>query len=156
MFAIYPHSTGFSFVRMESPDTLLDHGITRVRPLSNQKILERIDKLLDYLEPDIIICRRNENKSYLKSKRIVDLNQKSEKLAEKKNLIVYKYSREQIKDTFQNFGITTKYALAKELVSRFPELSHKMPKLNKIWESEHRNFSLFDALALIATHQYLN
>ena len=78
------------------------------------------------------------------------------KYAESEKLPVDQFTRDQIRDVFERFGKTTKYKIAKFLLTEFTELEPKRPRERKLWMSEDRNMAIFDALSLGVTWFYLN
>ena len=89
------------------------------------------------------------------SSRVKQLLKDIAKSAERKEIPVQSYSREQIKDVFSTFNVSTKYAIAQKLIEWFPELEDNVPKIRQPWKSEDYYMGLFDALSLGLTHLYL-
>jgi 1-acyl-sn-glycerol-3-phosphate acyltransferase len=147
IFALYPNTNGFGFVYMENARKLLDFGAVRVNPLSKRKVLERIKGSLDYLRPSIVIVLDPEGKYSRAGSRVKRLVRKIVAYAEEENLTVVQYSRDQIRDVFEQFGARTKYDIAKVLLTEFKELEDKAPKERKLWMCEDRNMAIFDALS---------
>jgi hypothetical protein len=156
MFAVYPNANGFGFVYMENARKLLDFGAVRINPISNRKVMERIKQTLEYFRPSIVIALDPEGKFSRTGKRVKNLIKKIVAYAEEENLTVMQYSRDQIRDVFEQFGAVTKYDIAKILLSEFKESEDKAPKERKLWMSEDRNMTVFDALSLALTWFYLN
>lgn len=153
MLAVYPNTNGFGYVILSNKGEVLDYGITTVRPIKNEKCIERILVLVRYFKPNILILEDYENS--IKSLRIKELTKKiCEELNH--NLVVFKYTREQVKDTFELFGARNKYEISKKIVEIYPQFNTKLPGKRKIWESENYYQGIFDSLALVLTHQYLN
>jgi hypothetical protein len=69
-------------------------------------------------------------------------------LANEEKSKVVLYSRDQIRDVFEQFGAVTKYEIAKVLLTEFKELELLEPKKRKTWQSESHNMPIFDALSL--------
>lgn len=155
VYAIYPNANGFGFVYMENARKLLDYGAVRINPISNRKVLEKIKQSLDYFRPSIVILLDPEGKSSRTGSRVKELIKKIVALAAELNLPVVQYSRDQIKDVFEQFGANTKYGISQVLLKEFTELQNKSPKERKLWASEDRNMTIFDALALALTWFYL-
>lgn len=153
--AIYPNSTGYGFVYLENPRKLIDYGAVRIHPFSNRKLLERVKKSFDYFRPSIVIIQDPDGNYARTGKRIRRLIDKIKEYAESEHLKVDQFSRDQIRDVFYNFGVLTKYDIAKYLLTEFKELALKEPKKRKMWTSEDTNMSIFDALSLALTWFYL-
>ena len=156
VFAVYPNANGFGFVYMENARKLIDFGAVRVRPLGNKRVLEKIKQSLNYLRPSIVIVQEPESKSSRTGNRVKNLIKNIVILANETNLKVVQYSRDQIRDVFEQFGAITKYEISQALIKEFTELEDKLPKKRKLWTSEDRNMAIFDALSLALTWYYLN
>ena len=154
--AIYPNANGFGYVYMESARKLIDFGIVQINPISNRKVLERIKKCFDYFRPTLVIALDPDGKSSRVGRRTRKLINKIIKYAESEKLPVDQFTRDQIRDVFESFGKTTKYKIAKFLLTEFTELEPKRPRERKLWMSEDRNMAIFDALSLGVTWFYLN
>jgi len=155
VYAIYPNANGFGFVYLDSPRNLLDYGAVRINPISNRKVLERIKKSFDYLKPSIVIIQDPDGNATRSGRRVHRLIDKIIALANEEKLKVVLYSRDQIRDVFEQFGAVTKYDIAKVLLTEFKELELREPKKRKTWESESHNMPIFDALSLALTHYWV-
>ena len=152
ILALYPNSRGLGYACVEMPQSLLDSGILTVRPVGNGPILERVRKFTSYFRPSVIVVRDAHPST---SKRIVRLIADIEAHAHEKGIPVFRYSRQQIRDVFETFGVTTKYEIAQKIVEWFSDLAFRAPKIRKPWMDEDYNMGIFDALSLAITHQYL-
>lgn len=155
VYAIYPNANGFGFVYLENPRKLLDYGSVRINPISNRKVLERIKKSLDYLRPSIVLIQDPEGKASRAGRRVRMLIDKIIDLANEEKLKVVQYSRDQVRDVFEQFGAVTKYEIAKVLLTEFKELELREPRKRRTWESESHNMPIFDALSLALTWYWL-
>lgn len=151
VFAIYPNANGFGFVYMENARKLIDFGAVRINPISNHKVLERIKKSFDYFRPTLVISLDPDGNSSRTGNRIKKLIQKIVVYAEEEKLPVVQYSRDQIRDVFEQFGVVTKYEISQCLLTEFKELETRKPRERKLWTSEDRNMAIFDALSLAMT-----
>lgn len=157
--AIYPNANGYGFVFLENTDTgrkLIEYGSVRINPICNRKILERIKKSIDYFRPTIVILLDPDGNASRVGKRTKNLIGDLAAYAESEKLQVFKYSREQIRDVFEQFGVNTKYGISKLLLTEFTELEPKRPREKKLWESQDRNMAIFDALSLALSWFYFN
>ena len=59
-----------------------------------------------------------------------------------------RYSRDDVRQVFAEFGAKTKPEIAAAIVAAIPAFSHKLPPARKIWTSEDGRQLLFDAAAL--------
>lgn len=155
VLALYPNALGFGYAVVKNPREALECGVVKVNPICNHKCLERIKKFIDYYEPVLVIVQDLKGKNSFKVKRVTCLINRITSHAREKNLSVVRYSREQIRFVFSEFGATSKYAIAQTLCKWLPEFIHRMPQLRKPWMAEDYNMGMFDALSLALTHFYM-
>lgn len=155
MLALYPNARGLGYACLESPKNLKDSGVVTVRPICNGTILERIIKFVDFFKPKIIVVKDYDNSYYWKSRRGIDLVESIVKYAEGRKLPVIGSSRKQIRDVFELFGAKSKYDIAHKIVSGFPHLEPRAPRIRESWMAEEYYMGAFDAISLALTHQYL-
>src|SRR5690349_21386795 len=125
VFAIYPNANGFGYVFLESARKLLDFGVFRVNPISNQIVLKRIREMFSYMQPSLVIVQDPEGKSSRTGKRVRNLIGNIISLAGESNLEVSKFTRDQIRDVFEQFGVKTKHEISQILIKEFKELELK-------------------------------
>jgi Holliday junction resolvasome RuvABC endonuclease subunit len=153
IMAIHPNTMGFGYVILTEEGEILDYGITTVRPIKNEKCIEKILELINYYKPKTLILE--DYLTSIKSERIKELTKKISKNLND-NLLILKYTKDQIKDTFEIFGARNKYEISKKIVEVFPQFKTKLPDKRKPWEPENYYQGLFDAMALVLTYMYLN
>lgn len=156
VFSVYPNTNGFGFVYMENARKLLDYGSVRISPISNRKVIQRIKQSIEYLRPSIVLVQDPMSNSSRTGDRVRKLINKIVKLAHNSKLPVKQYSRDKIREVFEQFGAITKYEISQLLITEFDELKLKLPKKRKLWTSEDRNMAVFDALSLALTWYYHN
>lgn len=156
VFGIYPNAIGFGFVYMDGPRKIIDYGVVRISPISNGKILAKIKKSFEYLRPAVVIVQDPDGNASRTGSRVKKLISIIEEFAKKENLLLFKLSRDQIREVFIQFGGTTKYEIAQILLSEFKELESKAPGKRTLWMSENRNMAIFDATSLVVAWYYLN
>ena len=156
VFAVYPNANGFGYVYMENARKLIDFRAVKVSPISNLKIMNRIKQSINYLRPSIVIVQDPDGTSTRTGTRVRQLINKIVTYAHGEKLNVVQYSRDKIRDVFEQFGAITKYDISQILIKEFKELEHKLPKRRVLWTSEDRNMAIFDALSLALTWYYLN
>ena len=76
VLAIYPNAMGFGFVYMENARKIIDFGAVRVSPISNGKIVERINQSINYLRPSVVVLQDADGKHTRTGKRVAKLIQK--------------------------------------------------------------------------------
>lgn len=153
MIAVYPNTLGFGYVILNEKGEILDFGVVSVRPACNDKCLKRIHEIISYYQPKILIVEDHEKSN--KSKRVRKLIKELCDYWEF-SVNVLKYSKDQIRDTFEVFGARNKYEVSKKISEAYPQLKNKLPEKRKTWEPEDYYQGIFDAMALVLTHHYLN
>lgn len=153
---IYPNAFGMGYVISESPKEIINYGIARVRPLSQDKYVKRLLRFIKHYKPSLIILRGYHDTDGRISKRVIKVIDAFEQEAEKIELPIHKYSREDIKEVFKQFGHQSKYGISKTICSWYPELQERMPDIRKNTKAEHYQMGVFDAFALMLTHHYLD
>ncbi len=152
IISIFPNTMGFGFVILSDSGEIIDYGIVSIHPVNNDVCLKRIKDIISYYYPTALILEDYEE-SY-KSERV-------RKLIDnicfyyKDDLKIFKYSREQIKNTFDIFGARNKYEISKKISEAYPQLKNKLPEKRRTWEPENYYQGIFDAMSLILTHSYL-
>jgi len=152
---LYPNAFGMGYVISESPKELINYGMARISPLRNDVYVKRLLKYIQHYQPNLIILRGYKNCDNRISKRVIKVINTFEKEAKKLNLPIYKYSRDDIKDVFKQFGHHSKYGISQTICSWYPELKPRMPDIRKNTKAEHYQMGVFDAFALMLTHHYL-
>ncbi|MBK8296862.1 MAG: hypothetical protein IPK91_06200 [Saprospiraceae bacterium] len=155
VYAIYPNANGFGFVYMSGPRKLIDYGIVRMNPICNFRLLDKIKDSITYFKPMVLILLDPEGKSSRTGNRIRSLISRITAFAKNENLHVAHISRDEIRDVFENFGVTSKFEISQWLLTEFKELETRRPKKRKLWTSEDRNTGLFDALSLAMAWFYM-
>ena len=118
---------------------LRDWGISRKASQSPKLARKQTTVWIDRLKPDVVVTEKLSKRSR-KSKRTRGLIEAVALVASNEYLLDIAVSRVK---TFKN-----KYAEAKALAKRFPELTAWVPKERKIWDKEPVNTIYFEALAL--------
>jgi Holliday junction resolvasome RuvABC endonuclease subunit len=154
IFALYPNSAGLGYVCLQIPDKLLGYGVATTKPLSNRRLLRRAEKFIDYYRPKIILLKEaGASKNGARNDRLIEA---ITTLSGEMNIKVFRYTRQQIKDTFEVFGAYTKNDMVNKIVQMLPDLAVRAPKEKKWYEKEDYNMVLFDAVSLAVTHAHLN
>lgn len=65
--------------------------------------------------------------------------------------MVVQISRLTVRQRFCVYGISSKDDIASAVCDIYPELSSRLPKKRRPWESEHYSLALFEAAALGVT-----
>lgn len=151
---LYPNGYGMGYVISENPKEIINYGVARIRPMTTGKYLKRLKRFIEIYRPSLIIIRDPDGQGRM-SKRIRAVLKKFEQQVEELDLPVYKYSRKQITEVFEQFEGSSKYMVSKTIASWYPELNHLLPDIRKHGDSEHYQMGVFDAFALMLCHSYL-
>src|ERR1700722_17214860 len=120
VLSLYPNARGLGYVCIENHQLLKESGVLTIRPIFNGRVFDRIIKFIQFFKPEIIVVRDYAAKRPSLNKRGVALVDTILKYAEEIKIPVYRYTRQQMRDVFEQFGATSKYAIAKKIVSWFP------------------------------------
>ena len=156
VLSFFPNAIGFGYVCLETPQKLLKSGIIKVRPICNGPILKQVKELVELFNPTIVIVRDFDSNPPHRNKRVQQAISGITTYAKEQHIPIYRYSRQQIRDVFEQFGATSKYEISKKIIEWFPVLADLAPVKRKPWVPEDYQYGIFDALALAITHQYLN
>ena len=149
VLAIYPQSRGFAFVLFEGWLSPVDWGTHEARgPRKNAWCLNKINALLDLHMPEVVVLQNMSDSGAHRAPRIQELNDRIADLADRRGMVVQKYSRAQVLDYFLEAGATTKQKIAETIAKRVPALSLSVPPARKPWMSEDPRIGIFDAAAL--------
>lgn len=154
VLSIYPNAYGLGYICLSWPKNIIDFGLATTRPLCNRKLFKRFMKFIQFYKPEIVLLRESDNllQSAKRSHRLI---RKMAEHAEQMKLPVFRYSRQQVRDVFDNFNSHTKYEIALTIAEGYPELKNRMPKLRGKWRAEDPHMAIFDAMALTIAHKYL-
>ena len=83
--------------------------------------------------------------------RVSDLLETLAKVARERGIQVNTVSRLTVIAYFSKDKPATKHSIAKTLAVDYPELTEKVPKKRKIYQSEDERIAVFDALSLAVT-----
>lgn len=156
ILALFPNRWGIGYAVFNTPKELVDYGIGYVQPVNNKRSIARVKKYLDYLQPDIILVRNISYSSVKKCKRAKKLITKISEIVKSEGLELHEYSREQIKEVFQEFDASSKFEISKKIIEWYPTLKEREVPKRKKWMTENNNMGVFDAISLGITHFYIN
>jgi Holliday junction resolvasome RuvABC endonuclease subunit len=161
ILGIDPNSRGISYAVLENGDKLIDRGTKHLpkRKKSNERVktsckryyrddLRIMENLIDFFNPDAIVCENTSAKNSRRGTRVKDLLQQISLLAAQRKVALHRYSRAQVMGTFAQYGAETKHDMASLLGRIFRDLESKVPKKRKAWASESVWMNVFMALAL--------
>lgn len=151
ILAIAPNSRGFGFVLFQSPKQLLDWGVKEARVDKNARCIALVTQLMERVQPRVLIIEDWLYEGCRRSARVKMLLTELANLASNSGIIVYTYSRRQVRGTFGAAG-KSKDAIAVAIAESVPALLPWLPRRRRIWESEHHSMAIFEATALAVTH----
>lgn len=160
VLAIDPSTRGFGFVIFEGPLRPIDWGVKEIRKKSskskNIQCLNKIEELIDFFQPDVVVVEDYLGITSRRCKRIQDLIEEIVKLANKSFIKTRRFPRSKIIEFFSQFGATTKYQIAQAIAIWLPEFKSRLPRFRKPWMSEDYRMNIFDAAALALTFYYFD
>jgi len=154
ILALYPSTRGFGFAIFKGPSRPIDWGIKDVRDDKNVSCLSKINALIEFYEPEVVITEDYAEKRSRRCKRIQVLLRSIARLVEGQHITNYRVSRTTIHNFYSRFGARTKHERAKFISDQFPEFELQLPPPRKIWMSEDPRMSMFDAAALALMYWY--
>ena len=154
ILAVFPSVRGFGFALFHGAWVPIDWGFRHVQGDKNENALEKVQKLIDDHVPDTLLLEDHAGEGSRRSARVVTLIDDIADLAHQKGITITRYSRDQIRECFAEFGATTKYEIAQTISRSLPEFPPQLPPERKIWLPEDYRMSIFDAVSLIFTHFY--
>jgi hypothetical protein len=154
VLAISPFTRGFGFTVFEGPTRPIDWGVKEARTDKNARCLQKMEALLDFYQPDVLIMENYAGRASRHCKRIQTLIDELAILPRGKKIKTRIYSRAIKKEFFSRHGAVTKHDVAQAIARWLPEFKPRLPRKRKIWMSEDPRMSIFDAIALVLTHFY--
>lgn len=152
VLSVYLTSKGFAFTVFEGPMLPIDWGVKNMESRErNARCFEAVAKLTERYNPDTFVIEDCTEKGSRRSVRIRRSYRALEKYARHQFLNVRRYSREEIRQCFAGLGAATKYEIAQTLSKLVPALSHRMPRVRKLWMSVDSRMGIFDAASLAWT-----
>lgn len=152
VLSIYLNSRGFSFVLFEGHLSPFDWGIREIRgPRKLKGCFQRITQLLDQYAPEALVIQDTSKQGTERARWISDVNASIAALANKREIPVFAYSRDQVQGAFKCYQCPNKQRLAELIAKHIPAFEQYVPPPRKPWMSEDRRMGLFDAAALALT-----
>lgn len=154
ILALDLHPRRFGFVVFEGEKDLLDWGVKSSRRGVNAvrtPMTKRLAGLMEQFQPSAVILRRPGNSAGRKGGQSGAMLHRVQKLLQSYRIPLRFLNDGAIKKCFAEGG-ATKYAIARDLATRYPELALHLPPERKLWQSEDYRMSIFDAAALAVTY----
>ena len=131
---------------------LLDWGVKTYREpdpfYKSHLIQKRVEPLLTLYHPTLIVTNSMPTLKRSKEFGQDEIIQVIRDQARKHSAQLTNIARAETTRTFLDVAATTKTEIAAYITVLFPELAWKLPPPRKVWESEHYNMAIFDAIAL--------
>jgi hypothetical protein len=149
VFAVFPSTRGFGYALFEGPQSLIDWGVKAARcRQKNLESLQKIRELVAFYRPDVVVLEDYEGPGSRRAKRIRTLINLTAAHAAEEGMSTAFFSRAAVRACF---GLETKREIAEAIARELPELEPRMPPVRRIWMSEDRRMSIFDAASLAMT-----
>jgi hypothetical protein len=149
ILAVALSARGFGFVVMEGRKTIIECGGRVADGDKNVQSLSKLEKLLNFYRPDVLVLQDVEAKGSRRAPRIKTLNRQIKGMAEKNRIAVKLISGKQLRSLLLGNPKGTKQEMAEVLAMQFPdELASRLPPKRKTWQSEDGRMDIFDAVAL--------
>lgn len=147
--SIYLNTRGFAFVVFEGHLSPFDWGIREIRgPRKCNGCLLRITQIVDRYAPDVLVVQDTSAHGTQRARWITTLNAAIAALAKDRDILVFAYSRDQVRCAFERHELPNKHSLAELIAKHIPAFERYVPPPRKPWMSEDRRMGLFDAAAL--------
>lgn len=151
--ALSPHIRGLGYVCIEMPNRLLDYGVITSRPWDSERLLKRLNKIINFYAPHLMVVK---DANTIESKRMRKFINQITECAIEHSVPIHQYSRDQVKHVFAKVGCSTKQDIADIIANQWlTELKDRCPIPRRSYEPEDYNMSIFDALSLVMTHEFL-
>jgi hypothetical protein len=154
VLGVRPTSRGLAFALFEAPTVPLDWGVKQVRPPKHRAYERHLIDLISFCEPDAVVIQipKTAKPSSSGQRRIEDLV----KAVSQRGVRVVRYSRDDVRDVFGQFGSRTKFEIAQTITRWLPEFRAFRLRYRKPWMSEDYCMAIFDSIALVLACYYLN
>ncbi|MGY4197817.1 hypothetical protein [Bradyrhizobium sp. USDA 4520] len=147
VLSIYVNTRGFAFIVFEGRVSPFDWGIRETRgSRKGTGCLLRITRIIDRYAPDVLVVQDTSDQGTRRARWIRKLNGSIASLAKDRDIPIFAYSRDQVRDAFAS--CPNKQQLAELIAKHIPAFEQYVPPPRKPWMSEDRRMGLFDAAAL--------
>lgn len=151
-----PDSHGIAWVAFESPFSLYDWGQSEARGEKNERCLALLERLLDRLNPELLVLEAFEGSGTRQTPRVKRLYRAAVSLARNRGIDVTWLSRDDVRAGFAPVGARSRFEIASAVARSFEPLRPLLPPKRRAWEPLHRRMALFDAAALVVAHYQLS
>jgi Holliday junction resolvasome RuvABC endonuclease subunit len=152
ILAIYLTTRGFGFVVFEGRQRTIDWGVKDARGDKNRKVLVKIEELMSWYKPDMLVLENAHGTKSRRAERIRQLQLQIVELAKTRKIPLRQFTRSDVRAAFASRNASTKYEIAGAVSRELPDLAPWLPPPKKIWMSEDRWLGMFDAASLALTY----
>lgn len=150
-----PYTHGSAWVAFDSPFSIYDFGQSEARGDKNARSLAALERLLDRLQPELLILEAFEGPGTRQSPRVKRLCRAAVALARDRGIDVTWLSRAEVQAGFAPIGAKTRHEIAAAVARSFDVLRELLPPKRRVWDTSHRRMALFDAASLVVAHYQL-
>jgi hypothetical protein len=151
LLAIYPTTRGFGFVVFEGRNRTIDWGVKDARGDKNRKVLVKIEELISWYRPDVLVLEDAHSIHSRRTDRIRQLHLQVVELVKTRKITLRQFSRRNIRAAFASRKASTRYEIAQAVCQELSDLAPWLPPPKKIWMSEDRWLGMFDAASFALT-----
>ena len=148
IIALEIRASKIGFAAFEGPSRLLDWGLRSVGSSAlTHVVAERIRTLFEFYRPSIVVVRERNPKGKREQRTLKRIREIISRETRNHSARFTAISSQEFRAYFDLRAVNTKYAIASEMAKRFDELSWKLPRQRKAYESESPSLAVFDAVA---------
>jgi len=149
VIAIAPSSRGFGYAVIEvADDILIDWGVHQIREADmTEYSLPKIAGLIRQYEPSVVVVEDTLHKRCRRRGKGRALIEAIVAYAKSLDADVGRVSSQRVRDHYAELSARNKDAVARLIVSRFPELRSTLPPPRKKWMSKDERMTIFDSVA---------
>ncbi len=146
--ALEIRASKIGFAAFEGPSRLLDWGLRSVgNGVLNHVMTERIRTLIEFYRPSIVVVRERNPKGKREQRTLKRIREIISRETRNHAARFTAINSQEFRAFFDSRAVKTKYGIASEMAKRFDELSWKLPRQRKPYESESPSMAVFDAVA---------
>jgi hypothetical protein len=145
---IRPQRLGYALL---DGSQLLDWGIATYRvgdARTGATARRRITELLDHHYPALVVQRNRRNPFAESRKTLAAIGRMMRAETARRSIQFRTLNTEMLMQFYAQHGCENKAQIAALVAGWFPELAWKLPPKRKLWEHEHNNAVIFDAVAV--------
>ena len=146
---VSPNDRGFGYVVLQGPNRLVDWRVRRTPFPKNRRTIEAIGALIDLYLPTYLVFDAPDDGLARRALRTNLLLRAIGRCAADRGVIPVPVPLAAVTEAFAPMEANTRHEIAALLTMQFPELSPYLPPRRRLWMSESRAMSVFNATALV-------